>query len=113
LVPGQLAVDPGIINLMTVGFVDPRTGKWRTMSLSQGRWYAESGADEFQRKHARQDRVFQRNCLALPLMGRLTLKTAKAKQVIQHARVREQYMDELCSYKLRRSRCEARYAPDQ
>jgi hypothetical protein len=34
----------------------------------------------------------------------------RSAKVIPNARVLKQYMDELCSHKLRRSRCEARYA---
>ena len=110
LLPGQLAVDPGIINMMTVGFIDARSGKFRTMTLTQGRWYQESGANESQRKHKRQDEAFRAGSTALQALADTTLKTALPEKVCQRARLCIDKIAELCRFKLRRDRCEARYA---
>lgn len=110
LLPGQLAVDPGIINMMTVGFMDARSGKFRTMTLTQGRWYQESGANESQRKHKRQDVAFRAGSRALQALADTTLKTAQPGKVCQRAQLYIDNIAELCRFKLRRDRCEARYA---
>ena len=110
LLPGQLAVDPGIINMTTVGFMDARSGKFRTMTLTQGRWYQESGANESQRKHKRQDEAFRAGSRALQALADTTLKTAQPEKVCQRARLCIDKIAELCRFKLRRDRCEARYA---
>jgi hypothetical protein len=110
MLPGDLAIDPGVVNLMTVGFIDPRTGKFRTMTLSQGRWYEETGVRSMMRKHASLDMAFRKRCGAQAALDDVPLKTAKSAQVLEHKKILCEHWHDIWQERLRLSRAVARYA---
>ena len=111
MLPGDLACDPGVVNPLTIGFLDGRTKKFRTMTLTQGRWYEETGVRSMIRTHTRQDKAFRSECEAQKRLDACSVKTAKPAQVLQHKQILGEYWDQIWEQRLRRSRAVKRYAP--